>query len=1063
MSLSSGGFSPERSPDLTFVLALVFSLREQGVMVTPADTHAAVGLFRTQETWSRDELKQVLAAVLVRRSADRAVFEETFVRLHDSKKPAAAGGRDFESSSPPPPRPSVLDDLRVWLLRQRRQLSKLFRKADRLAKYRTATLLVVAVLALGILAPILDDLLGPSYQGPLPSIGPYDPRMLADAAVIASALTLLALLIWRWIALRRPGSKEIANTAGESGYPPPRVADKTVFRVGSLGGVPPPFLTPETAYEIAEMLGYREGEADMSSPDIRATIAAYVRGEDRAMLVYERRRELPTVLLLTDRNSSACHWHTLPAEFERELTARGVALEPIPFHGNLHDPRTGQPRPEAIELENAVMAPGWTVTVIFAEAHRLSRAAIALLRRVAENGPVLFFDLRDSSLWDGRHDELAASGVALFPATANHLRNGLAQIFAPDRTVGGLRSAPKQPARPGLGDIKALTASILGDALEWAQECALVQPVSYPMAELLRARHAKLGGAEGRIAFSRLAALPGSWVGPEGLRLEPRCRRYLLSLFSAREAAAQSEPVRIIKDAFADEPVGETESALWRYALAQVELLAKSSMDDAWLEIEDLRQDGLIASFAIDDFVSRLKVAGNSPNPNAIVLPEVPLRGSLRKRAALGVAGTTAADPQVEPAQWDVGLPEMRFRFRTGNSTDRTSATSEATPTQAPPGLTGQAAFLSSGNQVLIEGAFEDSKSTLTLLDSTTLEREGLPWPPAWEFTTQKIAGIWTARDADVAAILVPNNGAIVLRPKNGASSATLRANDFEFERFDDIRLSGPDTLLALSPDGRHLVAQRDESTLLLIEVSSGRELDQLTQEKQRFSALTFPRQGLLIAALANGRILPIEVSETSLRAKESSWSVGTGPVAIAAVQGEQESPPLIVAFEDGRVALVDLSFSGSGFTSEVRLRWRARRIIPFADRPAVYSRRSDPFTEFSSEAQSTEAGISVAVLGREGEFDIVGLPLPRAQDDRLQGAVMSESNFTPLSLLNRDFRPARDGMRVIALAGQSRRIALVRGSHLEVRPLVYHRSEGAAADVSTPTTTPAPPSRVPA
>jgi hypothetical protein len=1052
MSLDPQISSPERSPDLAFVLALVFSLREQGVLLTPADTHAAVGLFRTQETWSRDELKQVLTAVLVRRSADRAVFEETFARLHDSPRPAAAGDR-FEPPPPPPPPPPV-SDLRAWLLRQRRQLYQLLGKADRLARYRTATLLVLAIAALGFLASILDDLLRRPDHKPFPPIGPYDPRMLAEAVVIASALTLLALLIWRWIALRRPAPKQFTDVTMKNGYRPPRVADKTVFRVGSLGGEARPFLTPEAAYEIAEMLGYREGEADLSSPDIRATIAVHMRGEDQAVLVYERRRELPTVLLLTDRGSSACHWHTLAAEFEVELAVRGVALEPIPFHGNLHDPRTGLPRPEAIELENAVMAPGWTVTVIFAEAHRLSRAAIALLRRVAENGPVLFFDLRDSSLWDARHDELAASGVALFPATANHLRHGLAQIFAPDRTAGGLRSAPRQPARPALGDIKALTESILGDALEWAQECALVQPVSYPMAELLRARHVKLGGAEGRIAFSRLAAMPGSWVGPEGLRFEPRCRRYLLSLFSARETAAQSDPVSIIKGAFADEPAGETESALWRYALAQVELLAKASMDDAWLEIEDLRQDGLIASFAIDDFISRLKVAGGSSDPNAIVLPAEPVRASLRKRTTPGAAGT-AADSQIEPAQWDAGQSEMRFRFRTEPTPNKSETPSF--------GLSRQAAFLSSGNQVLVEGVFEDSTSALTLLDSTTLEREALPWPPAWEFTAQKIAGIWTAREADVAAILVPNNAAIVLRPKKEALTAALRANDFEFDRFDDIRLSGPDTLLALSPDGRHLIAQQDASTLLLIEISSGRVLDQLTQEEQRFSALTFPRQGLLIAALANGRILLIEVSETSLRAKESSWSVGTGPVAVAAVQAEQETGPLVVAFDDGRVALIDLTFSGSGLTSEVRLRWRARRIIPFGDRPAVYLPRRNPFTGFSGEAQATEAGISVAVLGRNGEFDIVGLPLPpREQGDRPEGTAIRQ-NFAPLSLLNRDFRPARDGIEVIAVAGQSRRIALVRGSHLEVRPLVYHRSEGAAADVPTPAATPAPQSRVPA
>jgi hypothetical protein len=61
------------------------------------------------------------------------------------------------------------------------------------------------------------------------------------------------------------------------------------------------------------------------------------------------------------------------------------------------------------------------------------------------------------------------------------------------------------------------------------------------------------------------------------------------------------------------------------------------------------------------------------------------------------------------------------------------------------------------------------------------------------------------------------------------------------------------------------------------------------------------------------------------------------------------------------------------------------------------------------------------------------------------RSAARAEDEFVPMSLLDRDVRPIRDGVRVLDLAATSRRIALLRVGHIEIRPLIYDLPRPAA------------------
>ena len=64
--------------------------------------------------------------------------------------------------------------------------------------------------------------------------------------------------------------------------------------------------------------------------------------------------------------------------------------------------------------------------------------------------------------------------------------------------------------------------------------------------------------------------------------------------------------------------------------------------------------------------------------------------------------------------------------------------------------------------------------------------------------------------------------------------------------------------------------------------------------------------------------------------------------------------------------------------------------------------------------------------------------------------------DLPPRSLLDRDILPDRDGMRVLAVSGQSRRLAVLRGRTIEMRPLVYRLDVPEGARVVRPAERPA-------
>ncbi|MEY9123804.1 hypothetical protein ABIA03_004272 [Bradyrhizobium yuanmingense] len=1043
MSPAGAGRNNERRAiDATFIMALIFGLRARGLGSGPSEAAAAAALSKLQADWARDELAAVLSPVFARRPGEAAEFAQVFRRLFDDQPVSVPR----PPPPPPPPRPPspppltlprrrLLHDLRA---RTTEAMQWTNEGLSRLGRYWMQAL-VVAGVAIIVWISVTCECGPPSPPSPSPEtceaadqcVTP--PMVRVYAAACATFVVALALIAWSAHASRRHAARGPRRVP----VPEPReqvAGDGSVFRIGSIGGRAKPFIEPMLAVEIADIIGYRAGEPDLSRLDARRTIAARLRGEDPAQIHFVPRRELPTVLLLIDSSSEARFWNTLPTEFANTLVARGVALDRIDFPGSFFRRRGAQmmARPEAELVDSVIAASGWTVTIVFAEAHRLSERDIAMLRRALENGPLLFLELRDPELWDERQLALHDFGAIVVPATGPYLRDGLAQLFAPDRIAAAPIALPMAD-RAGAETL----AQRLGDALDWAAECALIQPVSFGLAERLRERHEKL--APHKLAFSRLTALPGSFLGPEGLRLEAATRRALLDHFGRRSPEQRKEVLDLVGATITLAPAkGITAEALKRYTQAQA-LLFDGIPDHALREINALKEEGLIDPDPIDDLIGRLRPPGyrgfaypnGSQEPSLaaepIRLPAEPFSAAARLQIAGFDGGYETAGQRVVPADWTVATPEARLRLP---AVDR--------PISA-------AAFLPGGNEILLEGGARDNESFLLLLNSANATQERINLP-----VSGGVRRVAVAETAAVAAVWIGSNAVRVLRlPETSGSGERPAPLGVDLGGwagdFTDVTTA---PLFALDPGGSTLALRGPSGQLLrLLDTESGSLRTDDVPLEGVIESLVFIDANRAIAGMRDGRLLSVSISGTPERFSQIARFDGI-PTSLGLMRGAEHSYTLIVGLDNGRIVIIpnDSESPKAPSPAEIaRVNMKPTAIsvcLPVEDRAAARIEATDGADETKRSGISL-GGVCIAVLGSGGEFDVVGLPLTPSGRmlTRLSVSVGTASTvplFSSMSLLRRSIGPAIDGSRVIAAASGGRRLAVVRGGRLVIRPLIY-------------------------
>ena len=314
------------------------------------------------------------------------------------------------------------------------------------------------------------------------------------------------------------------------------------FSIGAIGGTPAPLLSDAALDELADALGYFASDEAGPELNVPASIEGTLRRGGVPALTFYRRRRLRSVLILEDSRAEARRWNSLPGELAAGLSLRGVPV----IHGDFaRTPERYTTADGAIHLlddledqRNAFML------LIFSDGDQLQRHHNPFaLEALAFWPQVAWFDLREPRFWDASGALLARYRLPLYPATPAGLLQALRRFLSEQRAeppmpIGGqMALGLAEPAGVGM---ETYAEQLLGDALPWAQDCALIQPISPGLADQLRRTfHPRLPPQR----IERLYRLPDTRVDHAGLTFHADVLAFLRRTCLERRSDAERDQV----------------------------------------------------------------------------------------------------------------------------------------------------------------------------------------------------------------------------------------------------------------------------------------------------------------------------------------------------------------------------------------------------------------------------------------------------------------------------------------------------------------------------------------
>lgn len=668
---------------------LIERLLRSGFRIGIADAEKVVLLSARQNEWPRETLRNMVRSILVSDSTASEQFDAAFDAEFDpkvdpvspilipaipldttkaSQNAGNSGKRDTKIGLTQRPLKEIIvsPEASAGLVMVWRNLLN-----DGLGR----AMLVLAVC--GVAATISVSYYGPTETfcsadcATTPSatdltFAAVSPRAWLFSALAAAGLLALILFTVRWASRSAP---VIERPKPERAM----VSRNVAFRVGAIGGPAPAALDTQLAQSIGDLFVYRAGDLDLRALDVDRSIRGVIESGGAPALVHRYRPILPTVIILEDHGAPARYWNGLGNELTRALERRGLDVRHIGFHRTLdamadNGVHAGSAAHNIAELLGDEVP---TVTMVLSDAAGWRGEDSGKLKRLTTLGPVFWFDFRDRELWDASLDGLRLARVPIWETSGVAVEEALRSAFAPSRGVGNRAAMAGAALRRRRGStIAGEVQAILGPALDWAAQCALVEPVPFGLADKLRdALHPGLSW----MAISRLAALPGTNCGPEGLRLAPAVRLLLLnhaarhSPGKARDAATAIIAAEIDK-LRGDLPVDSAARALSDLTLARV--LMHTQPDTAVRELDRLRNEGLVASEPIDRFLSDLVPMSDRLAVNAASDRAVLIAGPIRSIETLRLldGGDATTKPQ-KLSRWEISGPEFRTRLEEGAAT----------------------------------------------------------------------------------------------------------------------------------------------------------------------------------------------------------------------------------------------------------------------------------------------------------------------------------------------------------------------------------------------------------
>lgn len=419
-------------------------------------------------------------------------------------------------------------------------------------------------------------------------------------------------------------------------------------------------------------------------------------------------------------------------------------------------------------------------------------------------------------------------------------------------------------------------------------------------------------------------------------------------------------------------------------------------------DLADVKLTGIIDPEAFDDFVSRLRQPGRKLDAGTIQLPAVVRNSPRLSLLSEGLSPFNASGPQF--ASWSIGLSDVRVR---GSAT--------ASPL---------AAFFAGGQSFMtIDKSGAEPFSRIDAIRGTKQVMTQLASLSSFELQASDFTQVDCFPD-DQGGVLVTRQGRLFTMLKANEGGEDPLPNLILQEMNIGVEL-GDEPLVSTNADGSQVACATAGLREVTLVTTAGNNRPTELRSEAPITAIAFSQRGArLLVATIDGNVLEL-FDETRIA---DLSSVG-GPylasfdgqiAALCDLYDDQDQRYIVAALADGRVGVQGSSSSAGSY---YQLAWRPKYLTVFSDRKAGL-------------AGSQALGISVAVTGADGQFDIIGMDLNRS------------IAFENLSLLDGSIDPSRDGLAVLAINRDRRRIIVRNGFYLEVRPLLYNFPEPTDVDV---------------
>lgn len=575
-----------------FLKPFLDTLAADGIRVTISDYSRITLAMRAGGPWDLERLRGVLVALLAKNPEQEELLLRRFESFFESDLSISAELLSADMTT-------VLAEAtgeRTTAAPDKESASNVANVADERKPWRTrryvkpiivSVMLTLLIPPSYILIKILFSQPNPSPVGvtstPVPTATPPVTAppvqwgwflVLANFALVVS-LIAAAYLLFRWLSRtslfrrRRPLFDPTA----------PRH-----FNLGVIGERPPPeFLDPAALDYLAGLVGYGPSGKMSASLDARASVDIAARSGGLPTLVYCKQQLIQTIYVVEDAGAKPSVWNSIARELAEGLALRGVPVVYGKFYGALERFETDDGATYWLD-ELETLNPNYPV-MVFSDSRDVSHAWAAALRALARRPMLAWMELRERRFWDDKTELVARHGIPVYPATGE----GTLQAFSRFQTAQTLitnyptdkRAQHHMPAFGG--DVAFQVEWLLGDALPWAQACAMMQPLTLGLADGLRCQFQPHLPPE---RVGRLFILPGTTHSTSGLRFSDPVLAALRSGFVMRwDDEKQEEILRYILNKIDEvEPAQKNSLAhlSWRWVSARVrlELDPNSALED---------------------------------------------------------------------------------------------------------------------------------------------------------------------------------------------------------------------------------------------------------------------------------------------------------------------------------------------------------------------------------------------------------------------------------------------------------------------------------------------------